>query len=148
MLDGLGFAPTDLERSVAEFSGGWRMRLNLARALMCPSDLLLLDEPTNHLDLDAIVWLEGWLRGYQGTLALVSHDREFLDAVVSTIVSFENRGLRRYTGNYSAFEARAPSGSRTSRRSTRASSARSRASSRSSTASARRRPRRGRRRAG
>ena len=105
MLDGLGFAPSDLERSVAEFSGGWRMRLNLARALMCPSDLLLLDEPTNHLDLDAIVWLEGWLRGYQGTLALVSHDREFLDAVTSTIVSFENQGLRRYTGNYSAFEA-------------------------------------------
>jgi ATP-binding cassette, subfamily F, member 3 len=104
MLDGLGFAPADLERSVAEFSGGWRMRLNLARALMCPSDLLLLDEPTNHLDLDAIVWLENWLRGYQGTLALVSHDREFLDAVASTIVSFENRGLRRYTGNYSAFE--------------------------------------------
>jgi ATP-binding cassette, subfamily F, member 3 len=104
MLDGLGFAPADLERSVAEFSGGWRMRLNLARALMCPSDLLLLDEPTNHLDLDAIVWLEGWLRGYQGTLLLVSHDREFLDAAASTIVSFENRSLRRYTGNYSAFE--------------------------------------------
>jgi ATP-binding cassette, subfamily F, member 3 len=104
MLDGLGFAPADLERSVAEFSGGWRMRLNLARALMCPSDLLLLDEPTNHLDLDAIVWLESWLRGYQGTLALVSHDREFLDAVASTIVSLENQGLRRYTGNYSAFE--------------------------------------------
>jgi ATP-binding cassette subfamily F protein 3 len=96
--------PSDLERSVAEFSGGWRMRLNLARALMCPSDLLLLDEPTNHLDLDAIVWLEGWLRGYQGTLALVSHDREFLDDVASTIVSFENRSLRRYPGNYSAFE--------------------------------------------
>ena len=105
MLDGLGFAPSELERSVAEFSGGWRMRLNLARALMCQSDLLLLDEPTNHLDLDAIVWLEGWLRGYRGTLALVSHDREFLDAVVSTIVSFENRSLRRYTGDYSAFEA-------------------------------------------
>ena len=105
MLDGLGFAPSDLARSVAEFSGGWRMRLNLARALMCPSDLLLLDEPTNHLDLDAIVWLEGWLRGYPGTLALISHDREFLDAVVSTIVSFEHRALRRYTGDYSAFEA-------------------------------------------
>ena len=105
MLDGLGFVPGDLERSVAEFSGGWRMRLNLARALMCPSDLLLLDEPTNHLDLDAIVWLETWLAGYRGTLLLVSHDREFLDATASTIVSFEARRLRRYTGNYSAFEA-------------------------------------------
>ncbi len=105
MLDGLGFAPGDLERSVAEFSGGWRMRLNLARALMCPSDLLLLDEPTNHLDLDAIVWLEGWLAGYRGTLLLVSHDREFLDATATTTVSFEARRLRRYTGNYSAFEA-------------------------------------------
>ena len=105
LLDGLGFAPADLERSVAEFSGGWRMRLNLARALMCRSDLLLLDEPTNHLDLDAIVWLEGWLAGYRGTLAVVAHDREFLDATVSTIVSFEARRLRRYSGNYSAFEA-------------------------------------------
>jgi ATP-binding cassette subfamily F protein 3 len=105
MLDGLGFAPGDIERSVAEFSGGWRMRLNLARALMCPSDLLLLDEPTNHLDLDAIVWLEGWLTAYRGTLLLVSHDREFLDAVATTIVSFETRKLRRYTGNYSGFEA-------------------------------------------
>jgi len=105
MLDGLGFVPGDLERSVAEFSGGWRMRLNLARALMCPSDLLLLDEPTNHLDLDAIVWLETWLAGYRGTLLLVSHDREFLDATATTIVSFEARRLRRYAGNYSAFEA-------------------------------------------
>jgi ATP-binding cassette subfamily F protein 3 len=105
LLDGLGFGPGDLERSVAEFSGGWRMRLNLARALMCPSDLLLLDEPTNHLDLDAIVWLEAWLAGYGGTLLLVSHDREFLDATVSTIVNFEARRLRRYSGNYSAFEA-------------------------------------------
>jgi ATP-binding cassette subfamily F protein 3 len=105
LLDGLGFAPADLERGVAEFSGGWRMRLNLARALMCPSDLLLLDEPTNHLDLDAIVWLESWLAGYGGTLLLVSHDREFLDATATTIVSFEGRRLRRYSGNYSAFEA-------------------------------------------
>jgi ATP-binding cassette subfamily F protein 3 len=105
LLHGLGFATPDLERSVAEFSGGWRMRLNLAQALMCPSDLLLLDEPTNHLDLDAIVWLESWLAGYRGTLLLVSHDREFLDTTVSTIVSFESRRLRRYGGNYSAFEA-------------------------------------------
>ena len=105
LLHGLGFATADLERSVAEFSGGWRMRLNLAQALMCPSDLLLLDEPTNHLDLDAIVWLESWLAGYRGTLLLVSHDREFLDATISTVVSFESRRLRRYSGNYSAFEA-------------------------------------------
>jgi ATP-binding cassette subfamily F protein 3 len=105
LLDGLGFAQSDFERSVAEFSGGWRMRLNLARALMCPSELLLLDEPTNHLDLDAIVWLEGWLAGYRGTLLLVSHDREFLDATVTAIVSFEGQRLRRYSGNYSSFEA-------------------------------------------
>ena len=106
LLHGLGFAPGDLERGVGEFSGGWRVRLNLARALMCRSDLLLLDEPTNHLDLDAIVWLEGWLGSYAGTLLLVSHDREFLDATVTTIVSFEARRLRRYSGNYSGFEAR------------------------------------------
>jgi ATP-binding cassette subfamily F protein 3 len=104
LLDGLGFAPGDIERPVAEFSGGWRMRLNLARALMCRSDLLLLDEPTNHLDLDAVMWLEGWLAAYRGTLLLISHDREFLDGSVSSILSFENRGLRLYTGNYSAFE--------------------------------------------
>jgi len=106
LLHGLGFAPGDLERGVGEFSGGWRVRLNLARALMYRSDLLLLDEPTNHLDLDAIVWLEGWLGSYAGTLLLVSHDREFLDATVTTIVSFEARRLRRYSGNYSGFEAR------------------------------------------
>jgi ATP-binding cassette subfamily F protein 3 len=104
LLHGLGFATSDLQRSVGEFSGGWRVRLNLARALMCPSDLLLLDEPTNHLDLDAIVWLEGWLASYRGTLLLISHDREFLDATVGTIASFESRRLRRYSGNYSGFE--------------------------------------------
>jgi ATP-binding cassette subfamily F protein 3 len=104
MLDGLGFSNADLERPVAAFSGGWRMRLNLARALMCRSDLLLLDEPTNHLDLDAVLWLEGWLAGYAGMLLLISHDREFLDATVTSILSFESRGLRLYTGDYSSFE--------------------------------------------
>jgi ATP-binding cassette subfamily F protein 3 len=104
LLDGLGFAQADFERPVAAFSGGWRMRLNLARTLMCRSDLLLLDEPTNHLDLDAVVWLEGWLAGYRGTLILVSHDREFLDAAASTVLHIEHRKLRRYSGNYSAFE--------------------------------------------
>ena len=104
LLDGLGFAQPDFERRVAEFSGGWRMRLNLARTLMCRSDLLLLDEPTNHLDLDAVVWLEGWLASYRGTLVLVSHDREFLDATTTSILHIENRRLRRYAGNYSAFE--------------------------------------------
>jgi ATP-binding cassette subfamily F protein 3 len=104
LLDGLGFAQDDFVRRVGEFSGGWRMRLNLARTLMCRSDLLLLDEPTNHLDLDAVVWLEGWLASYRGTLVVVSHDREFLDAVATTIVHIDARRLRRYSGNYSAFE--------------------------------------------
>jgi ATP-binding cassette subfamily F protein 3 len=105
LLDGLGFAQDDFARRVGEFSGGWRMRLNLARTLMCRSDLLLLDEPTNHLDLDAVVWLEGWLAAYRGTLIVVSHDREFLDAVAATILHIDGRRLRRYSGNYSAFEA-------------------------------------------
>ncbi|HYR36723.1 MAG TPA: ATP-binding cassette domain-containing protein [Burkholderiales bacterium] len=104
LLLGLGFRAEELYRPVASFSGGWRMRLNLAQALMCRSDLLLLDEPTNHLDLDAIVWLEEWLRRYAGTLIIVSHDRDFLDAVVETVVHIDARKLRRYTGNYSAFE--------------------------------------------
>ncbi len=104
LLHGLGFAPGEETRSVSEFSGGWRMRLNLAQALMCRSDLLLLDEPTNHLDLEAVVWLEGWLRAYPGTLLLISHDREFLDAVVGRIVHLEQGGARSYTGNYSDFE--------------------------------------------
>ena len=105
LLAGIGFAPADLERSVASFSGGWRMRLSLAQALMCPSDLLLLDEPTNHLDLDAILWLEGWLREYRGTLLVIAHDREFLDRVVSRVVHIERANVRLYSGNYSAFEA-------------------------------------------
>ena len=87
-----------------DFSGGWRMRLNLGRALMCRSDLLLLDEPTNHLDLDAVIWLEGWLRAYRGTLLLISHDRDFLDSVCSHIAHLEHQCITLYSGNYSAFE--------------------------------------------
>jgi len=104
LMHGLGFAPETHERAVKEFSGGWRVRLNLARALMAPSDLLLLDEPTNHLDLDAVLWLEEWLRRYQGTLLVISHDREFLDAVTSHTLHLHEGGARLYTGNYSAFE--------------------------------------------
>ena len=104
LLLGLGFSVDQLDRPVAEFSGGWRMRVALARALMTPSDLLLLDEPTNHLDLDAIVWLEQWLRRYTGTMVVISHDREFLDAVCKTMVSIEDLALVRYGGNYSSFE--------------------------------------------
>ncbi len=104
ILNGLGFSNEDLERPVATFSGGWRMRLNLAQALLCPSDVLLLDEPTNHLDLDAVYWLEEWLRRYPGTVVLISHDREFLDATVDAICHLEGRGLRLYKGNYSDFE--------------------------------------------
>src|SRR4249920_1083108 len=104
LLHGLGFSREQMAQAVASFSGGWRMRLNLAQALMCPSDLLLLDEPTNHLDLDAILWLEDWLRRYSGTLLVVSHDRDFLDGVVDVVVHIDNRKLRRYSGNYSAFE--------------------------------------------
>ncbi|HEY8609445.1 MAG TPA: ATP-binding cassette domain-containing protein [Noviherbaspirillum sp.] len=104
LLTGLGFSQEQLMRPVASFSGGWRMRLNLAQALMCPSDLLLLDEPTNHLDLDAILWLEDWLKRYPGTLVIISHDRDFLDGVVNVIVHIDDRKLKRYSGNYSAFE--------------------------------------------
>jgi ATP-binding cassette subfamily F protein 3 len=104
LLTGLGFREDELERPVSSFSGGWRMRLNLAQALMCPSDLLLLDEPTNHLDIDAIIWLEDWLRRYPGTLIVVSHDRDFLDGVVTAIVHIDQKKLRRYGGNYSSFE--------------------------------------------
>jgi ATP-binding cassette subfamily F protein 3 len=104
LLAGLGFDSAQMERAVGDFSGGWRMRLNLAQALMCPSELLLLDEPTNHLDLDAILWLEGWLKGYPGTLLLISHDRDFLDAVVDHVVHLEQQKLTLYRGGYSAFE--------------------------------------------
>ena len=104
LLDGLGFLPADAERPVSDFSGGWRMRLNLAQALMCRSDLLLLDEPTNHLDLDAVLWLEQWLREYRGTLVLISHDREFLDACVTHVAHIENQRLTLYSGGYSEFE--------------------------------------------
>ncbi|MAF03173.1 ATP-binding cassette domain-containing protein [Herbaspirillum huttiense] len=104
LLLGLGFSLEQMARPVASFSGGWRMRLNLAQALMCPSDLLLLDEPTNHLDLDAIIWLEDWLKRYAGTLLIISHDRDFLDGVVNVIVHIDDRKLKRYSGNYSSFE--------------------------------------------
>jgi ATP-binding cassette subfamily F protein 3 len=104
LLHGLGFSHEQMGEPVASFSGGWRMRLNLAQALMCPSDLLLLDEPTNHLDLDAILWLEEWLKRYPGTLLIVSHDRDFLDGVVEVVVHIDAKKLRRYSGNYSSFE--------------------------------------------
>ena len=104
LMDGLGFAAAQLERPVAEFSGGWRVRLNLARALMCRSDLLLLDEPTNHLDLDAVLWLEQWLRAYPGTLLLISHDRDVLDNVADHVAHLDQRRIALYPGNYSAFE--------------------------------------------
>ncbi|MGH8679090.1 MAG: ABC-F family ATP-binding cassette domain-containing protein, partial [Burkholderiales bacterium] len=104
LLDGLGFTEPDLARPIDAFSGGWRVRLNLARALMCRSDVLLLDEPTNHLDLDAVIWLEQWLRGYPGMLLLISHDRDFLDNTVGTICHLEGGQLATYAGNYSALE--------------------------------------------
>jgi len=102
LLAGLGFSEQSQGRSVSDFSGGWRMRLNLAQALLCPSDLLLLDEPTNHLDLDAVIWLERWLRQYTGTLILISHDRDFIDSVVGKIIHIEQNQLHEYTGNYSS----------------------------------------------
>ena len=104
LLAGLGFAEADQQNPVKSFSGGWRMRLNLAQALLCRSDLLLLDEPTNHLDLDTMYWLEGWIKSYQGTLILISHDRDFIDAIVDEIVHVEHHKLNYYKGNYSAFE--------------------------------------------
>lgn len=104
LMHGLGFSVADETRPVSAFSGGWRVRLNVAQALMCRSDLLLLDEPTNHLDLDAVIWLEQWLRNYQGTLMMIAHDREFLDRTVDRIVHIENGAAKIYTGNYSAFE--------------------------------------------
>ena len=104
LLHGLGFSQEETTQLVKAFSGGWRMRLNLAQALLCPSDLLLLDEPTNHLDLDAVIWLERWLVQYQGTLVLISHDRDFLDPIVTKILHIENQKLNEYTGDYSSFE--------------------------------------------
>ncbi|AIU89953.1 ABC transporter ATP-binding protein [Pectobacterium odoriferum] len=104
LLNGLGFSQSQLQQPVSAFSGGWRMRLNLAQALICRSDLLLLDEPTNHLDLDAVIWLEKWLKNYAGTLVLISHDRDFLDPVVTKILHIEQQSLNEYTGNYSSFE--------------------------------------------
>ena len=110
LLDGLGFDACDIDRPLDEFSGGLRMRANLARALMCRSDVLLLDEPTNHLDLDAVLWLEEWLRAYPGTLLLVSHDREFLDSVATRIFHLSDRGIASYTGNFSHFEVQRAAG--------------------------------------
>lgn len=104
LLLGLGFSAEDFSRPVKDFSGGWRMRLNLAQALLCPSDLLLLDEPTNHLDLDTVMWLEDWLKGYQGTLIIISHDRDFLDNICTEIIHMDNKKLVTYGGNYSQFE--------------------------------------------
>lgn len=104
LLHGLGFNTEQHELPVESFSGGWRMRLNLAQALMCRSDLLLLDEPTNHLDLDAVFWLEDWLQSYAGTLLLISHDRDFLDRITDHIAHIEHQHIKLYTGNYSSFE--------------------------------------------
>lgn len=106
LLNGLGFTTEQETAAVKQFSGGWRMRLNLAQALMCRSDILLLDEPTNHLDLDAVIWLETWLKNYKGTLLLISHDRDFLDNVADSIAHMENQGITLYSGNYSSFELR------------------------------------------
>lgn len=104
LLHGLGFKQSEMERPVSDFSGGWRIRLNLAQALMCPSDLLLLDEPTNHLDLDAMLWLERWLKQYSGTLLFISHDRDFIDAVATHTIHIEHAALNQYAGGYSSFE--------------------------------------------
>ena len=104
LLNGLGFSTEQLNFPVKSFSGGWRMRLNLAQALICRSDLLLLDEPTNHLDLDAVIWLERWLTNYRGTLLLISHDRDFLDPIIDRVIHIEHQKLNEYTGNYTSFE--------------------------------------------
>ena len=104
LLNGLGFSQQQLTEPVKSFSGGWRMRLNLAQALICRSDSLLLDEPTNHLDLDAVIWLEKWLKSYNGTLILISHDRDFLDPIVDKILHIEQEKIFEYSGNYSSFE--------------------------------------------
>ena len=105
LMMGLGFKGAQVDAPVNSFSGGWRMRLQLARALMCPSDLMLLDEPTNHLDLDALVWLEAWLQRYEGTMIIISHDREFLDAITKVTLHLDEAKLHRYGGNYTAFES-------------------------------------------
>ena len=107
LMNGLGFSAGQEQEPVKSFSGGWRMRLNLAQALMCRSDILLLDEPTNHLDLDAVIWLQDWLCKYPGTLLLISHDRDFLDSITDHIIHIEQQKAEIYTGNYSAFEKNA-----------------------------------------
>ena len=103
LLNGLGFAPSTYHQPVSDFSGGWQMRLQLARVLLAPSDVLLLDEPTNHLDLETIMWLESWLNTYPGLLMVISHDRDFLDRVTTHTVSIMHQRLRLYQGNYSSF---------------------------------------------
>ena len=141
ILAGLGFSQTDVDRPVYDFSGGWRNRIALARALMCPADLLLLDEPTNHLDIDSLIWLENWLRRVEATVVIISHDREFLDRAVTTIWSVEDDTVCRYAGNYSAFESSASKSSGCRMRPPRPTSARRPISRASSSASAPRRRR-------
>ena len=104
ILHGLGFKDEDSERKVSEFSGGWRNRLSLARALLTPAELMLLDEPTNHLDIDSVIWLESWLKAQQTTIVVISHDREFLDRISQTIWSIEDGTIHRYSGNFSDYE--------------------------------------------
>src|SRR3546814_9038243 len=116
MLHGLGFSAEQQQHAVATFSGGWRVRLNLARALMTPSDLLLLDEPTNHLDLDAVLWLEQWLLKYPGTLLLISHDREFIDNVSTHTLNLQGGGAKLYVGDSTAYERQRAELGRASRR--------------------------------
>jgi ATP-binding cassette subfamily F protein 3 len=147
LLLGLGFSLDQMQQPVASFSGGWRMRLNLAQALMCPSDLLLLDEPTNHLDLDAIIWLEDWLKRYPGTLVIISHDRDFLDEIVNVVVHIDERKLKRYSGNYSGFERQRAAAMVLAAAPSKSSSAPAPTSNPSSTASRPRPPRRARPRA-
>ena len=148
LLAGLGFKPQEWMRPVQSFSGGWRMRLALARALMAPSELLLLDEPTNHLDLDAMLWLEKWLAAYPGTVMLISHDTEFLDAVAKSILHFDHAKLVRYRGGYNDYLTQRAERCAWATSPTNASSARPPACRASSTASRPRRPRPSRRRAG
>ena len=148
LLHGLGFTHEQMNQPVASFSGGWRMRLNLAQALMCPSDLLLLDEPTNHLDLDAILWVEDWLKRYAGTLLIISHDRDFLDGVVNVVVHIDNTQAETLRRQLLRLRAPARRGGGAGRRHDREAAARARPpASPSSTASRPRPARRARRRA-
>jgi ATPase subunit of ABC transporter with duplicated ATPase domains len=138
LLHGLGFPPETHAKAVSDFSGGWRVRLNVARALMTPSDLLLLDEPTNHLDLDAVLWLEQWLLRYPGTLLVISHDREFLDNVTTHTLHLHEGRAKLYTGDYTRSSASAPNNCASSRSRSRRNRPNARTCSRSSIASRRR----------